>query len=198
MSKERVQQYLERHTKCLSLLEAMWADPLVQCYNDAEKPSKRDEQRRGSVFLGGPTSRHQFISCNWRGAAVAYLREAGFRGYIYIPEPRGEEISTDFTERSYIHNWESDRLLYATHQVFWIPRKADELLGLNTNLELGICIGKMLFAKGKSSLFIGWPPEAERMGLPNHYAVELCGCHRYTNLKDLCYAVAGKAMQKAA
>ena len=72
---------------------------------------------------------------------------------------------------------------------FWIPRKANDLLGLNTNLELGIFIGRMLLGSFPET-FIGWPPEAERMGLPNHYAVELAGCKRFTTLKDLCSAVA--------
>jgi hypothetical protein len=187
-----MREYIDRHTRQLELLEAMWADPLVQCYNDNAKPSVGGERKLGSVFLAGPTSRHQILECGWRGQAVAYLREAGFKGYIYVPEPRGQEVASDFTERGYIHNWESSRLLHATNAVFWIPRKADELLGLNTNFEFGIFVGKMLSHSIHSSIFFGWPPEAERMGLPNHYAVELAGGTRFTTLHGLCYAAAGK------
>lgn len=190
---QRVKSYLNEHTHMLGLLQAMWSDPRVQCYNDKEKPHIGEEMYDGSIFLAGPTSRHQILEYSWRGQAVAYLREAGFKGFIYVPEPRGEEKSRDFTDRSYIHNWESSRLLHATRPVFWIPRKADELLGLNTNFEFALFIGGILFgAPGNKTIFLGWPPEAERMGLPNHYAVELAGCRRFTTLKGLCYAAADR------
>lgn len=191
-NEDQVDAYGEKTFDRLELLWGMWEDPLVQCYNDEQKPSASEEQENGSLFLAGPTSRHQVLECNWRCEAVSYLRSAGFKGYIYVPEPRGEESSSDFTDRSYIHNWESSRLLNATHVVFWIPRKADELLGLNTNLELGIFIGKMQSGMLGTKLFIGWPPKAERMGLPYHYAVERCGCRQFETLQGLCYAAAGQ------
>ncbi|MCF7815793.1 MAG: nucleoside 2-deoxyribosyltransferase domain-containing protein [Candidatus Pacebacteria bacterium] len=143
--------------------------------------------------MAGPTSRHQILEHNWRCLAVYYLRRAGFRGYIYVPEPHGQEQSGDFTEKSFIHYWESSRLNDAKCVAFWIPRKADELLGLNTNLELGIFLGKysnLSKEEKEKKLFIGWPRDAERMGLPHHYAHEL-GEHRiYQEIKQLCEAIA--------
>jgi hypothetical protein len=77
----------------------------------------------------------------------------------------------------------------ATHVAFWIPRKADELLGLNTNLELGVFLGLALGNNlDGQHLFVGWPPRAERMGLPNHY-LNMAGMDRYSELKELCEAV---------
>jgi hypothetical protein len=183
---ERQESYLAAHRNMLGKLKAMWEDPLVQLYNDASLPN---ELFRGSVFLAGPTSRHQVLECQWRAQAVSLLRHYGFEGWIFCPEPRGIELSSDFTERSYIHKWESDRLMGARHVAFWIPRKADELLGLNTNFELGMSVKRAeLDENYRRKLFVGWPHEAERMGLPNHY-MEMAGFYRYTTLEELCQTV---------
>ena len=187
----RINSYLSSYRDRLELLEQMWNDPRVQCYNDAQMPTAA-ELSDGAVFIAGPTSRHQILEYNYRCEAVAHLREAGFTGYIYVPEPRGKELGDDFTERGYIHKWESDRLFaQATTKIFWIPRMGDELLGLNTNLECGIALG-MILAGSKIDLFVGWPENAERMGLPNHYATELAGQKRYDTLRSMCFAVMGK------
>lgn len=187
-NENRVSSFVLRHSTLIGQMLNMWNDPHVQCYNDRYLPAE-SQLGIGSAFLAGPTSRNFIMDFNWRCVAVKYLREAGFKGWIYIPEPRGEEKQGDFTERGKIHHWESSRLLSATHIVFWIPRQGVELLGLNTNLELGIVTG-MLLAGKKLSLFAGWPPEAERMGLPNHYVVELAKQKTHSSLEELCKAVA--------
>jgi hypothetical protein len=186
---DRQQGYLVARETLLAELKAMWADPMVQLYNDEELPEHSKE--KGAVFLAGPTSRHQVLECQWRATAVAMLRKRGFKGWIYCPEPRGLELDGDFTERSYIHRWESSRLVTPTtcaeHALFWIPRKADELLGLNTNLELGIFLGIRMMTRKPSHkrLFVGWPEGAERMGLPRHYMGEV-NMNRYSDLDTLC------------
>lgn len=198
----RIAAYLDSRRRKLRLIELMWGDPRVQCYND-EKLPKRSECTDGEVFLAGPTSRQQILECNWRAEAVYLLREAGFSGMIYVPEPRGDELANDFTDRGYIHRWESSRLFFArrSKRVFWIPRRADELLGLNTNLEMGIAVGLILAEMGRpgrdgkrarSMTYIGWPDDAERMGLLRHYSLERAKCRRYDTLRRLAYAVAGK------
>ena len=187
----RINSYLSSYRERLELLEQMWSDPRVQCYNDAQMPPQ-NELVDGAVFIAGPTSRHQILEYNYRCEAVGHLREAGFAGYIYVPEPRGKEYGDDFTERGYIHKWESDRLFArGTKKIFWVPRKADELLGLNTNLEFGIALG-MILAGSRIDLFVGWPESAERMGLPNHYATELATQKRYDSLRSMCFAVMNK------
>lgn len=192
MINDRVSSYLQTYYAKLALLERMWADPMAQLYQDVELP--KDLQTSDSVFLAGPTSRHQLVEYNWRCEAVALLREAGFNGYIFVPEPRGLEKPGDFTERSYIHWWESNRLIAAAKKAVWVPRNGDELLGLNTNFEWAYLVG--LKAAGETfPLFFGWPNGAARMGLPHHYAVERAGCHRFTSLRGLCNAVAGRFSQ---
>jgi hypothetical protein len=184
----RESSYIIHYEVLLDLVKRMWSDPLVQCYNDADLPPE-NKRREGSVFLAGPTSRNFILPFNWRCLAVKHLRVAGFKGWIYVPEPRGIEEKGDFTERGYIHSWESDRLFSATHKVFWIPRSGTELLGLNTNLEFGIILG-MLLSGQPISTFFGWPPEAERMGLPRHYAEMRAQQPIYETLESLCEAVA--------
>lgn len=164
---ERQRQYLASQQDKLDALQAMWRDPRVQLYDDDKLPNSAELEQVNSVFLAGPTSRNQILECNWRCEAVQLLREAGFTGWIFCPEPRGQELPGDFTERYYIHKWESDRLLNASHVAFWIPRKADELLGLNTNLEFGIFLGIAITNHlDGQNLFVGWSLEAECMGLP--------------------------------
>lgn len=176
----------------LESLEEMWGDRKIQFYNDKKLLAKEKlAQDGGAVFLAGPTSRDQILECNWRSEAVSLLRASGFGGWIYVPEPRGEAIPGDFTDHQEMYEWESSRLLSATHVVFWIPRDAKELLGLNTNLELGMFIGKVMSRSLPlgQALFVGWPKSAQRMGLPRHY-LEKTGMTIYSDLCTLCHAVA--------
>lgn len=184
----RQELYISGYTARLRSLRMMWEDPKVQLYNDAVLPDLSDGI--DSIFLAGPTSRNQVLECNWRSTAVQQLRAFGFTGWIFCPEPRGQEHSGDFTERGYIHEWESSRLMNAKRAVFWIPRKADELLGLNTNLELGIFLGIAIANQlDGQKLHIGWPPEAERMGLPKHYT-KMAGIEPYDDMDQLCMDIA--------
>lgn len=189
MNEDRIQSYLDAHRERLELLKRMWLDPKVQCYNDKIPPTRGEPGWGGSVFLAGPTSYQHILEFNWRCYAVKYLRDAGFKGWIFIPESRGEERKGDYPDRSYIHNWESSRLFTAKHMLFWIPRNNNELFGLNTNHELGIVVG-MIYQGAKASTFIGWPDDAIRMGLPGHYVDVFARKPIYTDLKAMCEAVA--------
>ncbi|MCR4285907.1 MAG: hypothetical protein NUW00_03365 [Candidatus Kaiserbacteria bacterium] len=186
MSTDHVSQYLQSRRERLTLLEAMWNDPKVQMYNDVELPPKDGSP---SVFLNGPTSRHQILELNHRCLSVYHLRTAGFTGWIFAPEPRGQEESDDFTERDYIHKWESSRRFSASCNSFWIPRDGNELLGLNSNLELGIDLGKVLSGIEGQKVFVGWPDDAMRMGLPSHYR-QLADLPLYRNLWVMCEQIA--------
>jgi hypothetical protein len=181
----------------LDRISAMLADNDVHMYDHPDLPSAEYGAMYGSVFLAGPTSRECIAEYNWRSDAVYYLRKQGFKGVIFVPEPgkAGIAHSGDFTEKEFIHSWESTRLLSATYVVFWIPRNKHELLGLNTNLEFGIWLGKLSHLPQEErvrKLFIGWPDTAERMGLPRHYAADhpvTGGYHIHGDLEHLCEAV---------
>lgn len=165
MNKPRIAEYITRHLEHLNLLEAMWNDPKVQLYNDVELPT----DGLPSVFLNGPTSRRQILEFNHRCQSVKYLRDAGFTGWIFVPEPRGQEEPGDFTEQGFIHEWESSRRLYASCNSFWVPRDDGEMLGLNTNFEWGYNTAQMIYGSTGQFMVVGWPEYAKRMGLPRHY-----------------------------
>lgn len=184
---QRTRAYAESRQDRLDMLKAMWKDPFVQCYSDKDLPSK-DE--RNSIFLAGPTSRSQSLESNWRCEAVMRLRAYGFDGHIFVPEPRGEADHSDFTEKEQVYLWESSRLMSADFVVFWIPRNASDLVGLNTNLELGIFLGKAMSRNLEPQrLFIGWPVNAERMGLPDHYT-KMAKQKIFHDLEEFCDLVA--------
>jgi hypothetical protein len=172
----------------------MWLDPKVQCYNDAVIP----KDHFPSVFLNGPTSRRQILEFNHRCLTVRFLRGAGFTGWIYVPEPRGQEDPGDFTEKAYIHKWESSRRFTATCNSFWVPRDSGELLGLNTNFEWGFNTAQAMYDRSLHDngkyVVAGWPEHAERMGLPKHYS-EFAGIPIFSDQKSMCEHIA-KILQK--
>jgi len=180
-----MRRYLASRRVQLVLLEKMWLDPKVQCYNDAEMPTDAFP----SVFLNGPTSRRQILEFNHRCLTVKFLREAGFKGWIYVPEPRGQEDTGDFTEKAYIHKWESSRRLTATCNSFWVPRDNGELLGLNTNFEWGFNTAQMIYGSTGQFMVVGWPEHAERMGLPKHYSTE-AGIPIFGDQSSMCIHIA--------
>ena len=188
-------RYFKRLQERTERLRAMWGDPKVQCYNNEDLPAVfvEEQEENRSVFLYGPTSRNFLLEFAWRPNAHHLLRTLGYKGWIFVPEPRGMEEPGDFTDRGYIHEWESKRGDVATELAFWIPRNSHELLGLNTNLELGRIIGLVeANVLNKKRVFIGWPETAERMGLPNHYSAVRLGLKRYPTMPELCRAIAQK------
>lgn len=186
---DRMTTYLEDRRFRLELLEAMWMDPRVQCYNDEKLP----DDGLKSVFLNGPTSRRQILELNHRCVTVRLLREAGYEGWIHVPEPRGQEIRGDFTEKAYIHHWESSRRFNAACNCFWVPRDNGELLGLNTNFEWGFSAAQAMFDRqfqsGGKSVVVGWPEYAERMGLPAHYS-QKADLPIFNDQKEMCEHIA--------
>ena len=188
---KNILRFVEAHDLQLQLIQEMWADSYVQCYEDADLPLERSLRKLGSIFLFGPTSRNYLLMSNWRCSAVRFLRTAGFKGWIFVPELRGYGNHDDFTDKDYIHNWESERGFIAKKKAFWIPRDSNELQGLNTNLELGVMLGMLIANELKpGSVFVGWPDDAQRMGLPNHYATARANLHRFKSLEAMCGAIA--------
>ncbi len=183
------------------LMQCMWEDPRVQMYQDAELPLNDPFFKSwGAVFLLGPTSRNQLIEFNWRKFVVAYLRWAGFSGWIYVPENRGgygKEWNAGLAGEFDAPEWETARWLHPGTRatISWIPRDEHELLGLNTNWEEGFQCGAVEHGAPHEGIFIGWPDNAKRMKLPNHYLarMEKKGWSRERNFSNLLPTLCEKA-----
>lgn len=94
-----------------------------------------------TVFLAGPTVRgnQQHLQPSWRFEACKYLREFGFSGNVIIPEFT-DVTQSDKDEEDWIVPWEMEGMQAADLILFWVPR-TKELIGLNTNFELGYWLG---------------------------------------------------------
>jgi nucleoside 2-deoxyribosyltransferase len=134
-------------------------------------PESFPNQIKKSIFLAGPTPRSNNIE-SWRPAAVKILKELGFEGFVFIPEPRNGEYQHDYDDQV---NWELDGLKKADCILFWIPRNLDYLPGFTTNVEFGYWInsGKVVF---------GYPTSSQKMRYLDHLA-KLHNVTSHHNLK---------------
>jgi hypothetical protein len=82
-----------------------------------------------SIFLAGP-SRRDGILTPWREEAIQIMKDNGYNGYVFSPEP----FVNNYT---YQIDWENFHLTCASRIVFWIPRDLDTLPGFTTNIEWG-------------------------------------------------------------
>jgi ADP-ribose pyrophosphatase YjhB (NUDIX family) len=94
---------------------------------------------------------------DWRKEALSILREKGYDGVVFVPEPfmDGYEKQVD---------WENDCLNRADCILFWVPRGLD-LPGFTTNVEYGEWM-----KSGK--VVLGYPKNAERMRYLDYKAKE--------------------------
>jgi nucleoside 2-deoxyribosyltransferase len=106
-----------------------------------------------SIFLAGPTAGKGKPS--WRTETIELLRQHGFDGHIFIPEPRGVNWPTE-DQHDTIVDWEVDGLNRADCILFWVPRDLKTLPGLTTNIEYG-----EWFKSGK--VVLGSPDDAVKM-----------------------------------
>jgi hypothetical protein len=175
--------------RMLDLTCAMWDDPWVMHYQDLDFAP--DEV--SSIFLGGPSSRQDILEYKWRAFAVHYLRAAGYKGVIYVPEPRNNDWSFKDAFPMKIVQWESGRLLRASVKMFWIPRHETQLPGRVTNTEFGFFSGALYAApeKFKDRVFVGFPPEAWKVNSEKHWAT-IAGVEQFDNLPVMCTHVAHK------
>lgn len=91
-----------------------------------------------SVFLVGPTSRIPG-GPSWRPEALEALAEAGYRGVVFVPEPRDPNRAIwdqpgGWTSQTL---WEERYLSWADAIMAWVPRIMPETPGLTTNFEIG-------------------------------------------------------------
>ncbi|HZL46445.1 MAG TPA: nucleoside 2-deoxyribosyltransferase domain-containing protein [Opitutaceae bacterium] len=118
-----------------------------------------------SIFLAGPTPEDQDAR-SWRPEALEILKRLGFRGTVFVPEPRIGDWTSDNSENQILWEWEG--LAAATVVVFWIPRDLAGMPASTSNFEGG------LMAAGKK-LILGIPskaPERDYLAaLARQYAV---------------------------
>lgn len=123
-----------------------------------------------TLFLAGPTPRGDATS--WRESALKFLKEMGYDGHVFVPEPQG-----GFWAENYIHQveWEEEFLKAADVILFWVPRdikgahpegNGAPMPGLTTNDEWGVW-------KYSGKVVWGSPKEADSTSYQKHYAKKL-------------------------
>ena len=120
-------------------------------YSDEPFPKMVD---KASIFLAGPTPRGESVE-SWRPHALELLKMTGFNGDVFVPERRDWKVKFDYTDQV---EWEEKGLKYANKIVFWVPRKAPNMLALTTNLEFGYSV-----ATRPDAVIYGRPDEAENI-----------------------------------
>lgn len=126
----------------------------------------------GSIFLAGPTPRNNSVE-SWRPEALRQLEVLGYRGDVFVPEPRDGIYSADYVAQV---EWELAALERADVIVFWVPREMTHMPALTTNVEFGLWIDS-----GKAIL--GFPATAEKMRYLEHH-VKSRNDKVYTTLDD--------------
>lgn len=102
-----------------------------------------------SIFLAGPTPRSKDVK-SWRPKALNLLEKFNYNGIVYIPEFNGGK--NIFSKRTYIYEWEFNKLMSCSAILMWLPR-SDILPGFTSNIEFGYYIksGKFFFGHPESA-----------------------------------------------
>lgn len=107
---------------------------------------------RHSIFLAGPTPRSEDVQ-GWREEALTTLRELGYGGVVYVPEPDDGKWAENYTHQA---AWELRYLNRCDQIVFWIPRELETMPGFTTNVEFG------RFSRSNKCV-LGYPEDADKM-----------------------------------
>lgn len=178
-------EYINSRRRHLDLLRLMWEDSLVLCYNDRDMPKDGEGTHFKTIFLAGPTSRNQNLESEWRSIAVSMLRDYGFNGYIYVPEPRGQEREGDF-DSGFVNNWKTSRSMSASLIIFWMPRNVADLTDVDARFELDFSLGRRISNNHDTQeLFIGFDDDTIQMDPVSHY-VKMTGVNIFKDLQLLC------------
>ena len=122
-----------------------------------------------SIFLAGPTPR-SVVDPSWRPEAIQFLREKGFDGVVYIPEPRDGMWDGSGDAYQDQVDWEWRCLNAADVILFWIPRDMGKFPGLTTNVEFGMFLNS-------SKVVLGAPDSAVKMAYLKHHYHASTGRH---------------------
>lgn len=111
-----------------------------------------------AVFLAGPSPRGMAGVESWRLQAIRLLKEMGYNGLVFSPEPRKRNPKLKYDDKMYDDQikWETEGLNKADCIIFWIPRTLDKMPGFTTNIEYG-----EWFKSGK--IVLGAPKNASKL-----------------------------------
>ena len=158
----------------------MWDDELVYHYQDLRLAS---ESEAHSVFLAGTSSGEYLYEYGWRPSAVFHLRKAGYKGVIYVPEPRNDDWSLLKKLEVETLDWEIRRLTDSSVKIIWIDRNEINPLRkvTNTKLSLQICRG---YESKQVKERIMWGYSYKMKTKPPW--VSLPGAKFFTDLESMC------------
>lgn len=109
-----------------------------------------------SVFLAGPSPRGRGAGFpdDWRDEAFQYFQNDylfnKIDGQLFVPRPTiGNAPSYDGQIE-----WELHHLSMADVIMFWVPRKAPDMMGLTTNVEFGFTVktGRIVYGRPDGAL----------------------------------------------
>lgn len=126
---------------------------------------------RKAVFLAGPSPRDEETK-SWRPEALKLLEEAGFDGYVFVPEAR-DGARPDFIPQM---QWELDAMNSSDVIIFWIARDMAKMPALTTNNEFGIWS-----ILDPARVYLGAPPEAPHTS----YQFKFAEKHNIPSFRDL-------------
>lgn len=114
-------------------------------YAEQAYPSFQDEQ---ILFLVGPTPRNPNVE-SWRPKALGILRDLGYDGLVFSPEPEDGNWSGDYVGQIL---WEYEGLeacaLFGCIAA-WVPRDLENMPAFTTNIEFGLHVasGRLLYGR---------------------------------------------------
>lgn len=169
--------------RMLDLTCAMWDDPLVYFYQNLDFAP----DGKKSVFLVGPSSREDILEYKWRAPVHHLIRQGGFDGVIYVPEPRENDWSFKETFPMEIIDWEIPRVLSSTLILSWFCRHPVQLPGRVTATETAFLAG-MAYAdpsRFKERLLLGHPTGAWKVKSDMRWAAK-AGIQPYHDQVTMC------------
>ena len=86
-----------------------------------------------AIFLAGPSPRDPETP-SWRPEALRLLEELGYKGVVFVPEPKDGQWKNSYTDQT---EWEKMGLDMADRIVFWVPRDLVRMPAFTTNVEFG-------------------------------------------------------------
>lgn len=131
-------------------------------YVPEELPSFTGSCVPDSIFLAGPTPRSEDVQ-GWREAAVELLSEAGYDGYVFIPQTKEWGWCGNYERQV---EWEWAALGRAARILFWIPRDLKDMPAFTTNVEFGFMV-----TTWPERVVLGFPEGAPK----NRYLASIAG-----------------------